>query len=273
MNRVTSADGTPIAYERLGDGRPIIVVGGALCDREVTRPLAEELARHFAVINYDRRGRGDSGDAGAYAVEREVEDLGALIAEAGGTASVYGHSSGAGLALHAAAAGLPIARLVLHEPPFVPDREDERRSSREFAERLERILSEGRRGDAVALFLAATGMPPELVARLRSEPSAPLAGTAQRWARMEANAHTLLYDSEIMGDVSRGGTIPLDRAAAVTIPTLVLSGGESPDWMIDVGRQLAEALPNGRHRVLEAQGHVVPPEVLVPVLVDFFTER
>jgi pimeloyl-ACP methyl ester carboxylesterase len=121
VRTATSADGTPIVFDRLGDGPPVIVVGGQFCDRVLTHPTAEELAKHFTVFNYDRRGRGDSGDTQPYAIEREIEDIGALIAEAGGTASVYAHSSGASLALHAAAAGLPIARLVLHEPPYAPD--------------------------------------------------------------------------------------------------------------------------------------------------------
>src|SRR5918994_1273510 len=126
MDIVTSSDGTPIAFDRLSDGQPVIVVGGQLCDRALTRPTAEELAKLFTVFNYDRRGRGDSGDTAPYALEREVEDLGALIAEAGGTASVYAHSSGAALALRAAAAGLPIAKLVLHEPPYNPDGDEDR---------------------------------------------------------------------------------------------------------------------------------------------------
>src|SRR5918994_3967300 len=143
MDKVGSPDGTPIAFDRLGDGQPVIVVGGAMCDRALTGPTAEELAKHFTVINYDRRGRGDSGDTAPYALERESEDLGALITEAGGRASVYAHSSGAGLALHAAAHGLPIAKLVLHEPPYNPDgeeEEEERRISREYAENLEAVL-------------------------------------------------------------------------------------------------------------------------------------
>src|SRR5918995_4804595 len=143
MNKVSSPDGTPIAFDRWGDGQPVIVVGGAMCDGVLPAPPAEELAKHFTVINYDRRGRGDSGDTAPYALERESEDLGALITEAGGRASVYAHSSGAGLALHAAAHGLPIAKLVLHEPPYVPDREEERRISREYAENLRTILAEG----------------------------------------------------------------------------------------------------------------------------------
>ncbi len=145
MNRVISADGTSIAFDRLGDGQPVIVVGGILCDRAKTRPLAEELAKHFTVINYDRRGRGDSGDTAPYAIEREIEDLRALVAEVGGTASVYGHSSGAGLVLHAAADGLPAPKVVLHEPPYAPDREEERRFAQEFAANLEPILAQGRR--------------------------------------------------------------------------------------------------------------------------------
>src|SRR5918995_4112272 len=133
MDIVTSSDGTPIAFDKLSDGQPVIVVGGQLCDRALTRPTAEELAKHFTVFNYDRRGRGDSGDTAPYAVEREIEDIEAPIVEAGGTASVYGHSSGAALALHAAAAGLPITKLVLHEPPYNPEGEEERRISREYA--------------------------------------------------------------------------------------------------------------------------------------------
>src|SRR5215218_8053436 len=133
MGTVTSSDGTTIAYDRLGDGPPVVVVGGQLCDRALTAPTAEELAKHFTVFNYDRRGRGDSGDTAPYAIEREIEDIGALVTEAGGTASVYAHSSGAGLALHAAACGLPTAKLVVHEPPYNPDDEEERRISREYA--------------------------------------------------------------------------------------------------------------------------------------------
>jgi len=263
VTEVTSADGTPIAFEQLGDGQPVIVVGGATCDRAKTRPTAEELAKHFTVFNYDRRGRGDSGDTAPYTVEREIEDIGALIAEAGGTASVYGHSSGAGLALHAAAHGLPITKLVLHEPPYVLDGEEERRISREYGEKLKAILSEDRRGDAVELFMTTVGMPAEMVDQMRNE---------SWWAGLEEIAPTLAYDSEVMGDIIRGGTIPVDQASSVTVPALVLCGGASPAWMIDVGRQIADIMPNGRHRVLEGQEHVVAPEVLAPVLAEFFAD-
>jgi len=261
MNKVSSPDGTPIAFDRLGDGQPVIVVGGAMCDRALTGPTAKELAKRFTVINYDRRGRGDSGDTAPYAVERELEDLGALIAEAGGRASVYGHSSGAALALHAAVAGPPIAKLVLHEPAYVPDAEEERRTSRKYAESIKVILSEGHRGEAVKLFFATVGMPQEMVDEMRQTP---------RWAELEAMAPTLAYDSEVMGDRSTGGTVPTDLVGRVTTESLVLVGGASPAWMIDIGRQIADVLPNGRHRILVGQEHVVTPEVLVPVLAEFF---
>jgi pimeloyl-ACP methyl ester carboxylesterase len=263
FQEVASADGTTIAFDRLGEGAPVIMVCGAMCDRALMRPTAEELAKHFTVFNYDRRGRGSSADTAPYALEREIEDIGALIAEAGGTASVYGHSSGAALVLHAAAHGLPIAKVVVQDPPYAPDGDEEaRRIAREYGENLIAMLSEDRWGDAVELFMTMVGMPQEMIEGMRHTP---------RWAELEALAPTLAYDSEIMGDTGRDGTIPVDKASRVTVPALVLTGGADYPWMIDVGRRLADAIPNGRHRILEGQEHVVPPEVLVPVLEDFFS--
>ena len=252
----------PIAFGRLGDGPPVVLVCGAMCDRALMRPTAEELAKHFSVFNYDRRGRGGSGGTAPYVVEREVEDIGVLVAEAGEKASVYGHSSGAALVLRAAARGLPMAKIVLHDPPYAPDGyEQARRISREYGEDLEAMLSEGRRGDAVELFMTRVGMPREMVEGMRRIP---------RWAGLEAMAPTLAYDSEVMGDIVHDGTIPLDQAGRVTVPALVLTGGADYPWMSDVGRRLADAMPDGRHRVLEGQEHVVPPDVLAPVLAEFF---
>ena len=172
FREVASPDGTTIAYDRLGDGPPVILVCGAMCDRALMRPTAEELAKRFAVFNYDRRGRGGSADAQPYAIKREIEDIGALVAEAGETASVYGHSSGAGLVLHPAAAGLHIAKIALHDPPFAPDGDEEvRRSSREYGEKLKAMLSEDHRGGAVELFVATVGMPQEMIEGMRHSPS------------------------------------------------------------------------------------------------------
>jgi pimeloyl-ACP methyl ester carboxylesterase len=261
-DQVTSRDGTPIAFEQLGDGEPVILVAGALQGRATYRPLAEQLAHRFTVFNYDRRGRGASGDTAPYAVEREIDDLGALIAEAGGTASMYGHSSGAALVLHAAARGLPIDKIVLHEPPFGSGSDEERRAEQRGAEQISALLAQDRRGDAVKLFLAPMGMPPEIVDHLSHDPA------------MLANAPTILYDPyQVMSEHSRGGKTPADQANTVTIPALVLAGSASPQWMIDAGRQIADALPNGRLGVLEGQEHIVPPEVLAPVLTEFLANK
>ena len=258
--RATSPDGTSLAFERRGEGRPLILVAGSLQGRASFGPYAEELARHVTVLTYDRRGRGDSGDTAPYAVEREIEDLGALVAEVGGTASLYGHSSGAGLVLHAASSALPIDRIVLHEPPFGSGSEEERRAEQREAEQLAALLAEDRRGDAVRFYLASMGMPPEIVDAMSQDPT------------MLANAPTLLYDPyEVMSARSRGGRTPAEQAREVSVPALVLAGGASPAWMVDASRELADALPRGRLRVLEGEGHVAPPEVLTQVLTEFVT--
>jgi pimeloyl-ACP methyl ester carboxylesterase len=257
----TSRDGTRIAFERLGNGQPVIVVGGALAGRATYYSLAEELSRHFTVVNYDRRGRGDSADTKPYAVEREIEDLGSLIAEVDGTASVYGHSSGAALVLHAARK-LPIDKIVLHDVPFGSGSDAERRAEQEEAEQISALLAQDRRGDAVKLFLASMGMPPEVTDAMGNDPA------------MLANAPTILYDPfEVLSEHSRGGQTPAEQASSVTVPALVLVGEDSPQFMIDAARQIADALPSGRLQVLPGQEHVVPPDVLVPVLVEFLTNE
>jgi pimeloyl-ACP methyl ester carboxylesterase len=258
---VASADGTAIAFDRLGEGPTVVVVSGMFCDRCTTRELAETLARRFSVINYDRRGRGESGDTRPYAVEREVDDLRALIAKAGGTAAVYGHSSGAGLALTAAATGLPIIRLVLHEPPYGPDDEESKRSARELAENVRVALAENRPADALRLFFTASGTPPETIEAMCSDP------------RMHAAASTMPYDFAVMGDNSRGGTIPEDLVRAVRVPTLVIAGGASPDFFRDTAARIVELLPNGKHAVLEGQHHGAPADVVAPAIAEFLVAR
>jgi pimeloyl-ACP methyl ester carboxylesterase len=256
---VTSVDGTQIAFDRLGQGPPVVVVSGIFCARQTTQELAEQLAQQFSVINYDRRGRGESGDTAPYSVEREVDDLAALITEAGGTAAVYGHSSGAGLALNAAAGGLPITRLILHEPPYGPDDEESKRDARALAENVRAAIAEDRRSDAIKLFFAASGMPPEMAEGMSGDP------------KMHAVAPTMPYDFEVMGDISRGGTIPEDLVRAISIPTLVIAGGASVDFFRVTAARLAEILPNGRHTVLEGQDHGAPADVVAPVVAGFFT--
>src|SRR5215211_6226141 len=257
MNRVQSKDGTSIAFDRSGEGQAIVMVGGGSVDRMANAPLAALLTKHFTIFNYDRRGRGDSGDTAPYAVEREIEDIDALINEAGGSASVYGTSSGAALALEAAANGLAITKLALWEPPFILD-DSRPRPPADTARIYTELVSTGRRGDAVEFFMRqVVGLPAEFVAEARKAPW---------WPAQEALAHTLAYDATIMGDYS----LPTERVTSVTIPTLVLDGGASFEWMGETAQAIVDLLPNGQRRTLEGQRHDVAAEVLAPVLEEFF---
>ncbi len=260
MEKVRSQDGTSIAFDRLGKGRPIILVGGALSQRSSPRvaQFAALLAPHLTVYSYDRRGRGDSGDTAPYAVEREVEDIHALIQEAGGSAFVFGSSSGAALALEAAAHGLAIDKLALWEPPFIVD-DSRPQLPEDHLARITELISSGRRGAAVELFMIeAVGVPAEAVAPMRGAPT---------WPALEAVAHTLAYDLIIMGDSS----LPAERAAAVTMPTLVMDGGASPAWIRAAARALTDVLPNAQRRTLEGQDHAADPAAVAAVLVTFFS--
>ncbi len=256
MEQVTSKDGTTIAFDRMGEGSPVILVSGGSTDRSANAPLAALLATDLTVFNYDRRGRGPSGDTPPYAVEREVEDIDAVIAAAGGSAFLYGTSSGAALAFEAAASGPAVTKLALWEPPYILD--ENRRPPADQVEQYERMLAEGRRGDAVQYFMEkVVGMPAEFVAGARSAPW---------WAATEALAHTLPYDAIIMGDYS----LPAERAVKVTAPAVVIDGGASFGFMAETADALAEILPNGQRRTLADQDHNVDPAVLAPVLRGFF---
>jgi len=256
INTVTSSDGTTIAFDRLGDGPPVILVCGGSTDRMANAGLAGQLSSDFTVLNYDRRGRGDSGDTPPYAIEREVEDIDAVIGPAGGSAALYGTSSGAALALDAAAAGLAVTKLAMWEPPYILD--ENARPPADQVEQYERMIAEGRRGDAVEYFMGkVVGLPPEFIAGARQAPF---------WAATEAIAHTLAYDARIMGDYS----LPTELASSVTAPTLVIAGGASPPFLRESAEALADVLPKGETRTLEGQDHNVAPEAIAPVLKEFF---
>lgn len=260
MNKVPSKDGTPIAFDRSGQGPAVILVGGAFQHRAIdprTAELAASLSQHFTVYHYDRRGRGDSGDKQPYAVEREIEDLEALINEAGGSAFVFGMSSGGVLSLEAAARGLTIKKLALYEPPFNAGDDNARQAAENYTKQLTTLLAEGRRGDAVALAMMTFGAPVEAVAGMRQTPV---------WSLFESAAPTLAYDNTIMGD----GSVPVKLMASVTVPTLVIDGGASPAFMQNAAQAVARALPNAGRRTLEGQTHDVAPEVLASVLEEFF---
>jgi pimeloyl-ACP methyl ester carboxylesterase len=257
MNKVISADGTPIAFDRLGHGPALILIGGGPTDRSANAPLADLLSEHFTVYNYDRRGRGDSGDTAPYAVDREYEDIQALITEAGGSALVYGTSGGGVIALEAAARGLSITRLAVWETPYILP------GSRpavpaDYADQLARLLDQDRRGDMLELFFTgAVGIPAEFVAPMRAMPG---------WPAMEAIAHTLVYDAAITGDFS----LPADRIATVTVPTVVIDGGTTP-WLTAAAEAVATTLPGARRHTLNGQPHNVDPTAIAPALTAFFT--
>jgi pimeloyl-ACP methyl ester carboxylesterase len=256
METVTSKDGTSIGFDRLGEGPPVVLVCGGSVSRMADSAIANELAKDFTVLNYDRRGRGDSGDTPPYAIEREVEDIEAVIEKAGGSAYLWGSSSGAALALIAAEQGVPVDKVALWEPPYIPEGVPKPPSDQ--VEQYERMVAEGRRGDAVEFFMSkVVGLPAEMVAGARSQPW---------WGPTEAIAHTLAYDARIMGDYE----LPVDRAGNVKVPTLVLAGGADMPFMRDTAQTLADALLDGEVRILEGQGHDVDPTVLAPALKEFF---
>ena len=246
-----SADGTAIAYDRAGSGPALVLVGGASTARSVHAELARLLADGFTVFNYDRRGRGDSGDTPPYAVDRELEDLAAVVDAAGGKAAVFGNSSGAVLALRAAAAGLPVEQLALWEPPFFVDPGAPGRQRR-YLETLRELLASGRPGDAMAVFLGSVGVPDAAVEGMRRSPG---------WPAMEAIAPTLVYDAMVMGD----SRVP-PELASLRVPTLVLTGGATGAWAADAAAALLRVLPDARHLVLEGQTHAVAWDVLAAAL-------
>jgi pimeloyl-ACP methyl ester carboxylesterase len=220
--------------------------------------LAPLLAKHFTVYLYDRRGRGESGDTQPFSVEREVEDIEALIDEAGGSAYLYGISSGGALALDAASRlGRKVKKLAMYEPPYNDDA-TLRPASQEYTKKLKELLSAGRNGDAVELFMRMVGAPAEQVTGMRQAPV---------WPVFEAVAPTLAYDDAVLG---KDRTVPVERAASLKMPVLVMNGGAGFPFMRDTAEALARAIPKSRYRSLEGQTHEVAPDALAPVLIDFF---
>lgn len=258
MTTVISKDGTKIAFDKVGTGPAVVLVSGALSSR-ASGPfkLAELLASQFTVYSYDRRGRNESSDTLPYAVQREVEDLEAIIDDAGGSAYVYGHSSGAALALESTLTlGKKITKLALYEAPYNAD-ENALKSWKDFGMQLDELLAAGHRGGAVALFLKLIGMPDEQVLAMRETPV---------WSMFESIAPTLAYDNAVVGQEG----IPTNRAAAIAVPTLVLYGGASYPFMKVVAEALSKAIPHAELRALEGQNHNPKSELLAPVLLEFF---
>jgi pimeloyl-ACP methyl ester carboxylesterase len=262
MNTLSSPDGTTIAYDKQGEGSALILVDGALTVHSSGSgsELSKLLAPHFTVYGFDRRGRGESGDTLPYAVDREIDDIEALIDRAGGSAFLYGHSSGGPLAMRAAIRlGSKVSKIAMYEPPYNND-PGAQASWSQYLGQLRTALAEGRRGDAVALFMRFVGMPAEQIDGMRRAPF---------WPGMEAVAPTLAYDhAAILGEP---WSVPTDLAARVSVPALVMAGDAGLPFMPDAARVLSQAIPQGRLRMLAGQTHEVSPGVLAPVLVEFFS--
>jgi pimeloyl-ACP methyl ester carboxylesterase len=264
---VRSKDGTSIAYDSAGDGPALILVGGAFSYRRYKSwvQLADLLALRFRVISYDRRGRGDSGDAPEHAVEREIEDLDALIQATGGSAHVFGMSSGGVLALRAAAAGAPIGRAVVYQPPFSVDASGHLPPA-DFGECLDELVASGRRGATVSYFMReGMGAPRVFIGLLRV--ARPI------WQNLEAVAHTLPYDYAVMDGTIHGKPLAREPWASIATPTLVVDGGKSPASLRKAADALAERMPNAERRILKGQSHNVSMKMLAPVLEDFLLDH
>ena len=257
----TSRDGTRIAYDKWGKGPAVIVVNGALSERSGNSEFAQLLASSLTVYSYDRRGRGDSTDTKPYSVQREIEDIEALIDSAGGSAYVYGKSSGASLALQAASAlGGKVRKLAIYEPPY-SEAEGAAREWREFRTKLDGLLAADRRADAITLFMKFVGAPDEAVAKMKASPA---------WPAMLAMAPTLAYDNAVVGD---DRSVPVGIAAKIKAPTLVMDGSASlgpMPFMRPTADKLAKTIPASQRQVVEGQAHDVSSKVLAPILLKFF---
>jgi pimeloyl-ACP methyl ester carboxylesterase len=262
VEKVISKDGTSIAVDKLGHGPALILVDGAMCSREFgpMPALAKALAGQFTVYHYDRRGRGASGDGFNYDLQREIEDLDAVIAHAGGMAMVFGMSSGAALAAEAARQLRGIRRLALYEAPYVVDNTHEPLPPAFIAD-TKALVAANRRGDAVKKFMRYVGTPALMVFVMSLLPF---------WKKFTKIAHTLAYDLEIIAPHHQSQPMPRDKWLTITIPTLVMAGGKSPAWMQNAMRAWAEVLPNSVHQTLAGQTHMVKQDVLASALGQFF---
>ena len=266
MKKVISIDGTSIAFDQLGQGPALILVASALADRSDTKKLAASLAEHFTVINYDRRGRGKSGDTQPFAVEREVEDIQALIDEAGGSAFLFGSSSGAVLALEAASRlGSRVKKLFMYEPPFIIDNSRPPMPD-DFINQVSELVSAGRRNEAVKLFFTKSmGIPVVFVILMRL--------FMPGWSKMAGIAHTLPYDLTILAGTQSGKPLPAERWASTQAPTLVMVGGKSEAFFHNGAKALTDILPDAQYRVLEDKDHsavIMAPKAIAAALVEFF---
>jgi pimeloyl-ACP methyl ester carboxylesterase len=265
MQTVTSKDGTIIAYEKVGFGPVMILVGGATSTRsdQYSAEFAQLLSSDLTVYYYDRRGRGNSTDTPPYSVEKEIQDIEALIDAAGGSAYLCGFSSGGALSLEAAIALKDkVKKLAVYEVPY-DDSEAGIKAWHEYRTKISEAIAADRRGDAIATFMKFVGVPDDMLDGMRQDPS---------WQGLEAIAPTLQYDGACLGD---DRTVPTERLATITAQTLVMDGGGSLEimpFMHDTAQKLAKAIPNVQQQTLEGQTHNVDKNVIAPALIKFFKE-
>ena len=262
MKTVKSKDGTSIAFNKDGNGPAVILVDGAFCSKDFgpMPKLMKLLSPNFTVFAYDRRGRGESGDTKPYAVQREMEDLDAIIKEAGGSAFLFGMSSGAVLSIRASASGSNVTKLALYEPPFNVDHKY-RSPPAGYAKTLHGMIAEGRKSDAVKFFLTKVMGAPGIVAFIMS--------LTKNWSKMKATANSLPYDAEVMRDSS----VPVEELKSISIPVLAIGGEKSPAMLRAAAEAVSMHLPNSQHKILAGQTHNVSQEVLAPVLIDFYKSK
>jgi pimeloyl-ACP methyl ester carboxylesterase len=253
MQPIESSDTTRIALDRSGSGPPLVIVLGAFCDRSTSKPLATLLARSYTVYEYDRRGRGDSGNGLPISIEDEVRDLAAVVAAAGRPPFVYGHSSGGALALEAAARGVKMRSLAVYEPPYTGDHDP----GPDFGRHLDRLVAAGLRDQAAAEWLVMTGTPPQIIDAIKRGPG---------WAHRQALAHTLSQDLRL----ANNGQVPIERLGRIEAPVLAMAGAASPPWAASTTATLAAALPHARRHIVDGQHHIPADRVVAAILESFF---
>ncbi len=264
-SKVTSKDGTAIAFDKVGSGPAVILINGAMSYRAAFDPtlaqLADLLSKDFTVYNYDRRGRGESGNTEPFTKVREIEDVQALIEDAGGKAMLSGFSSGGAVALETAAVASGVSKVAVYEVPFIID--DSREPLEDYEGHTSRLVAEGKLDELVEYFIATVaGMPAEFVSGMKQDQN--------MWNTMKAIAPTIPYDAAFMSEFMKGKPLPAGYWAKVTVPVLVADGGASPAWLHNAAEALAKQMPNVSRATLEGQTHMVDPMVLAPVIIEFF---
>lgn len=265
MSTVTSKDGTRIAFDKVGSGPSVILVNGAMSYRRAfdttLEQLAELVGKHFTVYDYDRRGRGESTNTVPFTKVREIEDIQALVADAGGEAMLAGFSSGGAVTLETAAVTPGVTKAFVYEVPFIVD--DSRQPLADYEGHTTKLVAEGKLDELIEYFITVVaGIPAEFVGGIKQDQA--------MWARMRAIAPTIPHDAAFISGFMKGKPLPAGYWDKVKVPVLVGDGGASPAWLRNAAEALGKALPHASRETFEGQTHSFEPKVLAPVLIEFF---